>query len=335
MDIPVLVSASFEELSEVKKAIDTVNQQQTYFRLSLVTADWIPDGASKRGIDQDRLYPEIERRLGTDRTCVIVQNPLKYGLFADGTSSIYVISTADWSVRYAPPPTNIYLVYMLACGLPELSHQIPDGVSDSLLHEPPIGCFSDYCNDKDTIKASMRKAYICLPCNKTLTAHGVSKRALRSAAQMLTIVRTAMVAHDQATPHDAFICYSHADKKFAQKLANDLSARGIKVWFDEFEMLPGESLHERIEQGILKSSWFLIVLSPNSVQSNWCKKELYSALQIEFERDNVYVIPVIHRACTIPLFLKDKFTVDLQGKKYEVGITSIFKGFKKKKRRLL
>jgi hypothetical protein len=333
MDIPVIISTSFEELSEVKKAIDTVNRAQTYFTLSLVTVEWIPDGVSKKGIDQDRLYTAIERRFGKDRTCVIVQNPLKQGLFADGTSRTYVISTADWSVRYAPPPTNIYLIYMLACGLAELSHQVPVKVSNSLLHEPPIGCFSDYCNDKDEIKSSMRKAHICDPCKKTLTAHRVSKEALRSATQMLTIVKTAMAAHDQTRPHDAFICYSHADKKFAQRLANDLSASS-KVWFDEFEMLPGESLPERIfKQGILKSSWFLIVLSPNSVQSDWCMDELSAALQVERERDNVFVIPVIHRECAIPALLEDKLTVDLRGKKYELGLNFILKGFKQKRRR--
>jgi len=56
----------------VKGAIDRVNLLQTGFNLSLVTTDWIPDGANKRVIDQDRLVAEIERRLDKNITCAVI-----------------------------------------------------------------------------------------------------------------------------------------------------------------------------------------------------------------------------------------------------------------------
>ena len=129
--------------------------------------------------------------------------------------------------------------------------------------------------------------------------------------------------------HDAFICHSSNDKRFARRMANDLMSHGFKVWLDEFEMLPGDSLYEKIQNGIRTSGWFVIVLSPNSVKSKWCKRELYNALEEEFERNRVYVVPVLYKECSIPGFLKEKLWADFQGKKYKTGFNQLLKRFGK------
>jgi TIR domain len=125
--------------------------------------------------------------------------------------------------------------------------------------------------------------------------------------------------------HDVFICYSWADKPFVRRLANDISKNGFKVWFDEFELLPGDSLYEKIQSGIKNSAWFLIVLSPDSVQSKWCKRELHNAMEEEFARNHVYVVPVLCRMCEIPGFLKEKLWADCSGENYQPGLLQILR----------
>jgi hypothetical protein len=60
-------------------------------------------------------------------------------------------------------------------------------------------------------------------------------------------------------------------------------------------MLPGDSLYDKIQHGIRTSAWFVVVLSPDSVGSKWCRRELHNALEEEFERGRVYVVPALYR----------------------------------------
>lgn len=123
-------------------------------------------------------------------------------------------------------------------------------------------------------------------------------------------------SHTEKGAKHLFLCYSSRDKKFVRRLARDLTREGITVWFDEWEMLPGDSLYEKIQSGIQRSSWFGVILSPDSVKSKWCKRELHNALEEEFKRSNVFVIPVLYRTCEVPGFLKEKVYVDLRKGKY-------------------
>ncbi|MGB2698065.1 MAG: TIR domain-containing protein [Candidatus Zixiibacteriota bacterium] len=132
---------------------------------------------------------------------------------------------------------------------------------------------------------------------------------------------------DRKAHRHLFICYSSKDKSFAQKLALDLTNNGITVWLDQWEMLPGDSLYEKIQSGIRDSSWFAIILTPHSVNSKWCKRELHQALEEEFQRKGVYVIPVLRCDCTIPGFLKEKVYVDMRSSKYRDGLDYLLKRF--------
>lgn len=330
LDVPVLVSQSFEKLPELERAIDVVNREQDYFHLSALVADWIHVGGKKKWIDQYQLFAEVEKRFANVPVCVIVQNPLKMDLFCDYKTNIYVLSTADWIEKYAPPPLEIYLIYMLACGLIDLACELPEDTVGWDSHEPPIGCIYDYCSDKATAKFSMSKAFICAPCKKALARYGLTKQVLKATEQILAYVKRAMLPYYSAAPHDAFICHSSADNKFARRLANDLAASGLKVWYDEYELLPGSFFYQEIRQVIHKSAWFLLLLSPASMQSAWCKRELRHARKTELERNRGYVIPVMYKPCSLSRLLEEQTHVDCRGSKYYDGLDLILKRLRKK-----
>lgn len=69
-------------------------------------------------------------------------------------------------------------------------------------------------------------------------------------------------------PPSVFLSYTHPDKAFARKLATDLLSAGIKVWMDEGEIHPGDSLVETISSAIDKMDFFAVILSPDSVASD-------------------------------------------------------------------
>jgi hypothetical protein len=103
----------------------------------------------------------------------------------------------------------------------------------------------------------------------------------------------------------AFIAHSSKDKKFARKLARDLVNNKVRVWIDEAELLVGDSLIEKISTAIYEMDYLIIILSPNSVLSNWVQKELSMAMSHQIELGRIKVLPIIAQPCNIPIFLKD------------------------------
>ncbi|MFL6259209.1 MAG: toll/interleukin-1 receptor domain-containing protein [Thermoanaerobaculia bacterium] len=121
---------------------------------------------------------------------------------------------------------------------------------------------------------------------------------------------------------DVFLSYSSQDRDFAERLARDLVDYRLRVWWDRWEMRVGDSLVAKIQEGIQSSSWLAVVLSPNSVESSWVKRELASAIVDEISADRVRVLPLLLADCAIPPFLRDKLYADFRDS-YEAGLTSL------------
>ncbi len=121
-----------------------------------------------------------------------------------------------------------------------------------------------------------------------------------------------------------FISYSHADKDFVDRLAIKLVAKRIPVYVDRWELNIGDSITDKIQTAITEASYLIVVLSKNSVESNWCKRELNSGLGLELEQKRVMILPVLIEDCVIPLFLKDKLYADFRTS-FEEGLDQIMK----------
>jgi division/cell wall cluster transcriptional repressor MraZ len=124
-----------------------------------------------------------------------------------------------------------------------------------------------------------------------------------------------------------FVSYSSKDKEYVGRIISSLEEKGSELWVDYNELLPGDSLIASIQNAISKSPWFIVVLSENSIDSEWCKKELYQALNEEIDRKEVFVIPVVIDDCRIPNFIKDKVYADLRPDVYETGISLLARRF--------
>ena len=72
---------------------------------------------------------------------------------------------------------------------------------------------------------------------------------------------------------DVFISYSSKDKAVVRALANRLRSDGLKVWFDEWEIKPGDSLPSKIEEGLEHSRVLVLCMSANAFGSDWSQLE--------------------------------------------------------------
>jgi hypothetical protein len=107
-----------------------------------------------------------------------------------------------------------------------------------------------------------------------------------------------------------FLCHSSKDKSFVRKLADKLREVGVHVWLDEAEIKIGDSLTERIGQAITEMDYFGVVLSRNSIASEWVQRELQVAMQRELKERKVIVLPLLLEPVEIPPFLRDKLYAD-------------------------
>ena len=107
-----------------------------------------------------------------------------------------------------------------------------------------------------------------------------------------------------------FLSHSHADKPFARKLAADLRKAGHAVWIDEAEINIGDSLIEKIREGLDQVDFVAAILSSASIASPWVTRELDIASNREIKEMRVVVLPLLLEQVELPGFLKGKFYGD-------------------------
>lgn len=93
---------------------------------------------------------------------------------------------------------------------------------------------------------------------------------------------------------DVFICHASEDKAtVVRELVQALEEEGISYWYDEAEILWGDSLTGKVNEGLRTSQFVLVVLSANSVEKHWPRAELESILNIEISTREVRVLPLL------------------------------------------
>lgn len=102
-----------------------------------------------------------------------------------------------------------------------------------------------------------------------------------------------------------FLSHASEDKeRFVVDFAVKLRAKGIDAWLDRWEMLPGDSLVEKIfEEGLKNATAVIIVLSTYSVNKPWVKEELNAGIIAKLNK-GTKIIPVLLDNCDVPESLK-------------------------------
>ena len=171
-------------------------------------------------------------------------------------------------------------------------------VADSLLNG--LNTDKDYYNwHKQIIVSALRwdrkgrpKSLLLRPDRYAEAEHWLQQRKQRDdLPEPLPIQLDFLTASEAINQFfDAFISYGRSDSKaFAFELHSQLNAVRFKVWFDQHDIPLGVDFQEQINAGIEKAHNFLFVISPHSVNSPYCRKEIELALTL-----NKRIIPLLH-----------------------------------------
>jgi len=124
-----------------------------------------------------------------------------------------------------------------------------------------------------------------------------------------------------------FISYSSKESQLARWLSVDLSNYGHDVWLDEWIIKVGDSIPKKINEGLEECDFVLVILSKNSIKSNWVEREWHSKYCDEIESGKIKIIPILMEKCKIPYLLKQKKYADFRND-YNNGLFDILQALK-------
>lgn len=94
---------------------------------------------------------------------------------------------------------------------------------------------------------------------------------------------------------DVFISHATEDKdEVVRPLVHALQAVGLRVWYDEFELRIGSSLRRKIDEGLARSRFGIVVLSHAFFSKNWSQYELDGLVTREMTGEQI-ILPLWHK----------------------------------------
>ncbi len=110
--------------------------------------------------------------------------------------------------------------------------------------------------------------------------------------------------------YDVFISHATEDKdEIVRPLANALVAEDLRVWYDEFELRIGDSLRRKIDTGLSRSRFGIVVLSLSFFAKNWPQYELDGLVSREMTGQQV-ILPLWHRITKSELMARSPSLAD-------------------------
>ncbi len=120
-----------------------------------------------------------------------------------------------------------------------------------------------------------------------------------------------------------FCCHSSTDKDIVKPIAKALLGDRHEVFLDEWSLLPGDSLIERIPAAIAESGTFVFFLSEAAKRSNWCSRELAIAVSRMIKSGRIRIFAFRLERVDPPLAIDDMLYIDAVTIGYPAALDSI------------
>jgi hypothetical protein len=141
------------------------------------------------------------------------------------------------------------------------------------------------------------------------TLENISAR-IEGSPEVLALVRerlspddlqmTTFIEQKPPVVHKAFLSYGWEDRDLAKRIAESLQANGLETWWAEWEIRAGDSLRQKIDEGLRNCTDFLVLLTPTSIDKPWVNQEMDAGLVRKIESEARF-IPIRHRLAVTAL----------------------------------
>lgn len=100
-----------------------------------------------------------------------------------------------------------------------------------------------------------------------------------------------------------FISHAHQDTEFAHRLADDLRRKNFEIWIAPESIQLGELWVEGINRGLRESGIFLLVSTPNAIDSEWVRGETSYAIELATKQSLRFILVDLEEADVPPLWM--------------------------------
>ena len=104
---------------------------------------------------------------------------------------------------------------------------------------------------------------------------------------------------------NVFISHRGGDIPQAEQLATEVQNAGHNVWLDEWEIEIGDSIVEKMNSGLSGSTYLIMCMSKDGVETQWMGREWYSTLAAQMNGHNVKLLPAILTGGEPPALIRD------------------------------
>lgn len=113
-------------------------------------------------------------------------------------------------------------------------------------------------------------------------------------------------------PYDIFLSHNHNDKPRIRLLAQRLKDAGVRVWFDDWNVHPGEIISIKVDEGLEQSRVLALFMSRDALISGWVKLERSTAVHRDPSNEDRRFIPVLLEECEVPDTLRRYKYIDFR-----------------------
>ncbi|MGO8672007.1 MAG: toll/interleukin-1 receptor domain-containing protein [Capsulimonadaceae bacterium] len=110
--------------------------------------------------------------------------------------------------------------------------------------------------------------------------------------------------------YDVFLSHSSKDKPTVRALAERLRTDGLRVWFDEWIIQPGDLIPLAIEEGLRRSGVLVLAMSRSAFASDWATLERHTVLFRDPANRQRRFVPLRLDDCEIPDMLRPFAHID-------------------------
>lgn len=186
-----------------------------------------------------------------------------------------------------------------------------NGIRDPETGEFPVVAVRGSSLKNFSIEASGSPQLIAL-VNQRLSEEGVNVKEDHS----LT------VANGEKKKAVAFLCHASDDDELAERIARDLMTKGIDTFCDNWSIEPGQSVRQRIDEGLGACTHFIALITQKSINRLWVHAEIDAAFVLKMEGKCKFIaLRHEYPAEGLPPLLKALLSPEI--KNYEKDIASL------------
>jgi len=117
-----------------------------------------------------------------------------------------------------------------------------------------------------------------------------------------------------------FICHASEDKAtVARPIADLLRSKGFNVWYDEYSLTVGDGLREKIDDGLRRADFAIVILSRHFFRKRWPAAELSYCFHRQLAEGRKIILPVWHDVSQSEVAANAPLIVDLKAARTDSG----------------